>query len=312
MSHKVIAVTPAGRRAYLDLLKNYILKDSSIDEWHLWDNCRDPDDRAYLAELERDHAKIRIVRVPSADGTNRSVNRFYRFCDDENAFYIKMDDDLVLLPEGLGRRMYDVAITERGTHLWWSPVVVNNAICSWVLQHFGLFRFNIDLTAQASSFAAWRSPYFAAALHRAYLDAIEGDRNLFEARLADVPNLSVSLSRFSINCIGFFGSDVAALGPLFCPPDIDDEEWLSAVLPAKIGRPGRVIGGLAVAHFSFFTQEAELVRTDILERYYRIAQVEMRYRPQVKPARLMGVPRRLRLAWAHRYEPSSYEVSFDA
>jgi len=311
MIHKIIAVTPAGRRPYLDLLKHYILKDETIDEWHLWDNCRHPDDRLYIEQLERTHAKIRVVRIANPDGTNRSVNRFYRFCDDDNAFYIKMDDDLVCLPDALGRRMYEVAVAERSAYLWWSPVVINNAICSWVLQSFGVLTSNVQLSAQAGTFEGWRSSSFANALHTAYLDILERDPAAFEAKLAVVPNLPVSLARFSINCIAFFGADVLNLGDTFCPLGVDDEEWLSAILPARSGRPGRLIGNLAVAHFSFFPQEGELVRTDILERYYRVARLEMIYRPEQKAGGLSELRRRLRVAWSPR-EKSTYDLSFDA
>ena len=104
--HKIICVTPAGRRRYLELLRHYIRRETEIREWHLWDNCRTSEDRAYINELARRHPKIRIVRIADTDGTNPSVNRFYRFCADPEAFYLKMDDDIVYLTEDLSARLY--------------------------------------------------------------------------------------------------------------------------------------------------------------------------------------------------------------
>ena len=57
--HRIIVVTPAGRKAYLEILKTYILKDESIDEWILWDNCRLESDRIYIKNLAKNyHSKV--------------------------------------------------------------------------------------------------------------------------------------------------------------------------------------------------------------------------------------------------------------
>lgn len=50
MSCRIVSVTPAGRRAYLEILKAYILRDETIERWDLWDNCRAEADRTYVRE----------------------------------------------------------------------------------------------------------------------------------------------------------------------------------------------------------------------------------------------------------------------
>jgi hypothetical protein len=264
---KIIAVTPAGRRHYLELLRRYICADTTIDEWHLWDNCRNDADRRYIERLEAAEPRVKLIRVDNADGTNRSVNRFYRFCVDDNAFYIKLDDDIVYLPKGFGGSLCRRAMEEREKYLWWSPLVINNAVCSWLIKHHSKMTINEGLTCQASDRRGWFDPAFAESMHRKFLGALQtGDISRFH-----VPNFQVSLSRFSINCVGFFGADVRALGADFCPLDVDDEEWISAYLPSRLQRPGRVVGNLVVAHFSFFTQEPELLQSRILDQYYEAA-----------------------------------------
>lgn len=272
---RVIAVTPAGRRGYLELLSHYVLADPSIQQWHLWDNCRAESDRIYINTLAAKHDKVKVITIPSADGTNRSVNRFYRFCKDPDTFYIKMDDDLVYIPQELGRTLLCKARTTRQHNLWWSPLVVNNAICAWLLKYFSEMTVVADLTAQAGCEIGWRSSRFAEQLHAAFLQALTTDR----VSLFCVPDQDVALARFSINCIGFFGSDVLAAGPDFCPNEVDDEEWLSAVLPARLKRPGRVVGDITVAHFGFFTQENDLLKTSVLDEYYKIAGLRLTHRP---------------------------------
>jgi hypothetical protein len=295
MKTRIVAVTPAGRRHYLEVLKGYILRDDSIDEWQLWDNCRTIDDRLYIERLAQQHPKISLVRGKGSDGTNRSVNQFYHLLSDPHTFYIKLDDDIVYLPSDFGRELHERAARDKQKYLYWSPLVINNALCSWILKYHSKITVGSPLTASAGCTIGWRSPYFAIALHRAFCDALEsGLTGRFKTG-----NFDVSLARFSINCIGFFGDEVARLGAEFCPLGVDDEEWLSAVLPSKLGKPGRIVGDVLIAHFSFFTQEDELLRSDILERYYRVAGLDSK---PVKPASrkkslMQRIRRRLELRW---------------
>jgi hypothetical protein len=270
VAHKIIAVTPAGRRLYLECLKRYILADASIDEWHLWDNCRKESDRVYIRELAARHDKIRLVEVDGADGQVGSINRFYPHTRDVDAFYIKMDDDLVYLSPNLGRDLYERACAERGRFAWWSPLVINNAICSWLLKYHSKLRIDASLSAWAACETGWRSAEFAYCLHDKFLEAAA--TNALHA--FRVPDFEISLSRFSINCLGYFGEDASASGAEFCPLNVDDEEWISAVWPSRIGRPGRILGNILVSHFSFYTHDKELRRSDLVARYYRLAGLE--------------------------------------
>ncbi len=272
---RVVAVTPAGRRGYLELLAHYVLADEFISEWHLWDNCRAESDRVYINDLAAHHKKIKVITLPKVSGWNNSINQFYKLCNDRETFYIKMDDDIVYLPPEFGKKLLEQALPERAVSLWSSPMVVNNAICSWMLKYLSKVKIEAELTAQAACRIGWRSAAFAESLHDAFLKTLgEGAGHRFHT-----PDQIVSLSRFSINCIGFFGSDVLRLGKDFCPDGVDDEEWLSVVLPMRLNRPGRIIGGLTVAHFSYWTQEAELLSSDILDRYYLHAGLKLNSRP---------------------------------
>jgi hypothetical protein len=264
MPHNIIVVTPAGRKHYLELLKDYILNDESVYEWHLWDNCRKQSDREYIQELERCHNKIKIIRIDNPDGTNRSVNLFYQFCKDPDTFYIKIDDDVVYVEKDCFRKLFEHALSTRDQHIWWSPLVINNAICSWLIKYHGNAEISDALSCQANDNIGWKSAKFASKIHHIFLDKIKnGEINDFKTN-----NFSISLSRFSINCIGFFGEDVIKYEQKFCPANTDDEEWISAVLPTITGRSGQVVGNIIVSHFAFFTQEYELLYEKLLEKYY--------------------------------------------
>ena len=280
MAHRIIAVTPAGRRLYMECLKHYVLADDSIAEWHLWDNCRKESDRLYIRDLAARHDKIRLVEVDGCNGQVGSINRFYSHAREADAFYIKMDDDIVYLPPNLGHDLYARASAERERFAWWSPLVVNNAICSWLLKYHSKLRIDAPLTANAACETGWRNAAFAHCLHDRFLQAAAADAlDTFRVR-----DFEIALSRFSINCIGYFGADAAASGGEFCPLGVDDEEWISAVWPSRIGRPGRILGDVLVSHFSFYTQDKELRRSDLIVRYYRLAGLEPPELPEAKRA----------------------------
>jgi hypothetical protein len=72
------------------------------------------------------------------------------------------------------------------------------------------------------------------------------------------------MTRFSINSILWFGEDMKRFGGIV--PG-DDEEFLSCIYPAKVGKSNAWNGDAIIAHFAFFTQREELDRQGILEQY---------------------------------------------
>jgi hypothetical protein len=264
---KLVVVTPAGREKYLRLLSHYVLKSPEVHEWHLWDNCRNEADRAYLQQLAASDPRCRIKRLPHADGTFDVIGQFYRFCDDPGAFYLRLDDDVVFVEDGFFRKFMARVMSERGSAIWYAPLIINNAICNSLIKQLSGVLVDGPLTCQASCMFSWAHASFPQALHPVFIEAVRSNR-LDNFR---VPDREIRLSRFSINAIGIFGSDIVNLGEQFHPKLGDEEEWLSATLPARLNRPGKILGDLVVAHFSFYTQERQLLRTDILAAYYELA-----------------------------------------
>lgn len=267
--HKIIVVTPAWRKMYLDILSKYILSDDTIDEWHLWDNCRKESDRIYINELAKDNKKIKIVVEKSIDWTNKSVNKFYKYCTDDNTFYIKMDDDIVYLPKKFWLLLYTEAIKEKELYSWWSPIVINNSICTYLLNKKDIIKTNTNVTAQAWCSISWKNPIFCENLHNFVIKSIKNKE--FE-KFNIKENYDLNLVRFSINTIGFFWDYNKKLWEKFCPLNVDDEEYISATLPIITWKSWRLIWNIFVSHFSFFTQEEYLLKnTNILNEYANIA-----------------------------------------
>jgi hypothetical protein len=305
---KLIVVTPAGREKYLRLLSHHVLKSPEVSEWQLWDNCRNEHDRAYLHALAASDPRCKLKQLPGANGGFGIIGSFFQFCDDPDALYLRLDDDVIFLEEGFFPKFVERANAERGRAIWFSPLVINNAICTFLLKHFSGVNISGPVTCQAMCPHSWAYPGLPEALHPAFIDAAKMDRlDAFR-----VPDHEIKLGRFSINAFGFFGADKVALGDVFIPPGyLGEEEWLSAVLPARVNRPGKIFGDLLAAHFSFYPQEHRLLQTGILEAYYQLAGVEVpEYRKPLDAGRPGAFLRALSRAWRRRKNTAPrYSVS---
>jgi hypothetical protein len=301
---KLIVVTPAGREKYMRLLSHYVLGSPDVAEWQLWDNCRNESDRAYLRTLAGSDHRCRLKQLPDANGDNQAIGSFFQFCDDPDALYLRLDDDIVFIEEDFFSKFTARAMAERGRAIWFAPIVINNAICGFLLQQFSRVVISGPITCQAMCPHAWAYPNLPEALHPVFIEAVRS------GRLGDfrVPDRDVRLSRFSVNAIGFFGAEKIALGDTFLPPGCtEEEEWLSAVLPAKTDRPGMIFGDLIVAHFSFYTQENRLLQTGILDAYYALAGLPAQ---QFKrPAEKVRLKDRLRPWRKRKSNAPQYQVS---
>jgi hypothetical protein len=266
---KICVVSPAGRKRYLDLLKEYVLSDRGVTSWVLWENCRNAEDRAAVRELAMSDSRISVVQRPGTDGGYAAVSKFWDFPQDPDTFYIKVDDDIVFCQENLfsSLRAAAVACPDRDETLLYSPLVVNNTTCTWILKHFSAVDVPEKVRLNIFEPVAWLETELAARLHSNLLESIAlGDLGRFRTR-----DFQIMVNRFSINFVGWFGDVSAALGQRWrIPPDLRDEEWYSAVLPTSIGRGTHVFGSLLCAHFAYRLQEEQLLRTNLLERYAQL------------------------------------------
>jgi hypothetical protein len=270
---RVIVCTPAGRKRYLEILKEYILPSSHVDEWHLWDNCRNPLDKLYLNELAA-NPKVHIIPPPLGDsqGTNKSINQFYSLCSNPDAIYFKLDDDIVYIEDCYFDRTLRFMKNSGNEFCFFYPVVINNAIISWLIQHFASIRISNSLMCSANCPIGWQNANFAEALHRGFLDSLKHGR-ISQFKFRSRPLINV---RISINAFSWYGEFAKQLAADWVPEGVDDEDWISAYIPAKYVKPEVVMGDSIVSHFAFFPQEEHLLSTDILGLYKEIAETKSR------------------------------------
>src|SRR5262245_14409985 len=232
LEHKIIAVTPAGRKEYIELLVRYLLRDRGlVDEYHLWLNTPDHEDLEYLRNLEQSHpgyisCKERDPNIYlDMNHAGLSIFQFFRYCTEPNTVYVRLDDDICYINRGALRELIDFRIRHREYFLV-SANIVNNALCSYLHQRMGI----IDLGKGVSGYlctdsTGWRDPRFAEHVHRTFFrhyDAGTIDTYKF-------PRWELSTNeRFSINCISWLGEEFQKFSGVV---GVAEEEWLSRIKP---------------------------------------------------------------------------------
>lgn len=258
---RVVCITPAGRQRYMRLLAPYVLSDPRVDEWQVWVNTLDLGDRTWLARLGR-HAKVRLIEAPKErPNGGYTIGQFWPYCADENTIYVRLDDDVVWLERDFFSRL--VAVRERNPDPFLvSAMVINNALCTYLLQFTGQLAFTEYLSATCMHPISWRSADFARTLHLWALKSIEAGNIPF--RFGDFP---AALGRLSINAICYFGRDVAPYVDRIGP---EEEEVVSCVLPTLLHKTNLITSEAWCAHFAFFTQREELDKSGLLEAYAQL------------------------------------------
>lgn len=262
-NYKVVVNTAAGRRRYMQYLIPYVLASDVVDRYDLWINTHNGADIEFFKELAAIFPKINLVWQP--DGWvkgNASINAFYKQCVDEDTIYFKLDDDIIWMEDGAIEKMVKFRIDNPQFFLV-SPLVINNAQSTYLLQVCNRLKLNRYYNSAADNQILWKSGEFASQLHQWFLKKIDS-KSLNELHLGSHP---MALCRFSINSIIWFGKDLAVIKGLV--PD-DDEEFMSCILPSKMGWTNCWNADVILAHFAFYTQREQLDQCGILEKYGKV------------------------------------------
>ncbi len=258
--YKIVCVTPAGRRRYLELLVPQILSSSLVDEYHLWENTTDCSDVQYLHSLQKSSSKVHVIKPTILPpGPVTSICQFFKNSIDPQTIYIRFDDDIVYIEPNFFERFLKFRIENPQFFLVF-PNIVNNAICTFVQAVKGTIDPGLKIMPWCFEPTAWENPRFAEQLHRKFLQAVAGGKIAdwyFGVRM-------LSLCRISINCMSWFGRDFAAFNG---EVDSDEEQYLSVIKPSQINQLNCICGDIIVSHFAFRPQRKHLDSTDLLECY---------------------------------------------
>ncbi len=272
--HRVVVVTPAGRRRYLELLVPQLLAFRGVvDEYRLWLNTDDVDDLAYCRRLAETHPDfITVDSLPEGvrvEG-NMSIHHFFKKCVDPGTVYVRMDDDVIMVDTlDAFKAMLDFRLDHPEFFLVYG-CVLNNAVVTHIQQR--LMRFGTDdgLCGYACMDpVGWESPAFAERMHRTILTTLATSPTTAPPLAAfRMPpwRLHYPAERVSINCISWLGSEFAIFGGAV---GRDEERWLSVDKPLMTNTCNCIFGGFVCVHYAFYPQRPHLDATNILEEYRR-------------------------------------------
>ena len=280
VNKRIVAVTPAGRKSYLEVLAPYIFaKRGVIDEWHLWINTAKEQDVSYCRYLhDLDPTFVRLVPRPEVEPTTRPLPQppFFRHAIDLDTVYIKFDDDICWVAGDAVEQLWRFR-QENPQYFLVMANTVCNGVCAAIHQRNGSMSFLVDgeivRMDRHWDNKLYRSPRIAEYVHRTFIeDLLSGD--VAKYRFPEYP--LDNYENFSINCIAWDGADFAEFGGKV--KGDDEERWLCTTKTRELGRKNCVCGDALVAHFGFYThrkpfcgEQAEIDQR-ILAAYRRLAQ----------------------------------------
>ncbi|SAK51550.1 hypothetical protein AWB81_00949 [Caballeronia arationis] len=272
---KVIIFTFAGREAYLEIQKSYILKLLETHdnvEYHIWNFSRNERDNAYLQKLAKTSPKIRIFNE-FYEGDNKVTTcvkkvgvicacvkcrvgkwsepyKYYaRNAEHKNDVFIKVDDDVVFIDTDRFPSFVDVVREHRGKIL--SAKVMNNGICSLTDQALRSQIEQLGIVRDKTSAEAWwylcTDINFLRLSHNCFF---ENKERLLSESICVYP---IPRTRFSINTIGFDWTVMNEIAlKLGTGANMNDEHVISMNFDILI------MQGFVTCHLHFSDQRAVL------------------------------------------------------
>lgn len=262
--YKIVVNTAAGRRRYMQYLIPFVVACDIVDRYDIWVNTHDGADIEFFRRIADRFPKVNLVWQPDGivDGI-KSINAFYKSCVDADTIYFKMDDDIVWIEPGAIEEMVRFRV-DNPNYFLVSPLVINNALSTYLLQVCDKLHLYAYQNSSANHNLLWKSGEFASQLHRWFIDNYLATGRWAELHVGTHP---MAMTRFSINAVLWFGSEMAKFGGIV--PG-DDEEFLSCIYPSRMGMANCWNGDAIFAHFAFFTQRKQLDADDILPTYGRL------------------------------------------
>jgi hypothetical protein len=260
---KVCICIPVGRKRYLEILVNYLLKQKDVvDEIRLWVNTKNSQDLEYIHSLKNidpiftyDYSS----RGDEWEGDSRAISLFFKNCCDLNTVYLRLDDDIVYLGNNFIEDIINVRLQNPEYFLVFGNII-NNAICDYIHKEIGAHKCQEELTFFNGCSVGWGSEEFALKKH------INFFRNINNLNIFNFENKVLEPEHgFSINCISWLGEEFAKFNgnvEYMC-----EERWLSITKPSELNKKNLIFGGNVCVHYSFWNQRNFLSQFNILDQY---------------------------------------------
>ena len=273
--NKVVSVTPAGRERNLEILVPYLLKNRHVINNHIfWINTNIEEDVDYIKNICRKYPDFfSFIESKVKVNGNQSILHFYKYCQDVDTIYIKIDDDICFIENEAIENLVNFRIKNPEYFLVMGNII-NNSICSFIHQKIGnIPNFYPPIQYSSDDTMGWKNPIVAKILHNNFLNDIvkcQISKYFFKQWILN------DFNRFSINFFCWFGKDFHDFEGKIGKTDFefinDDEEWLTVFKTKKDNRPNVICGNSLVSHFAFFTQRDFLEsQTNLLDSYKDIS-----------------------------------------
>lgn len=262
---KVCAVTPAGRRRHLSILKKYIYKEMEkglIDHWQLWKNTGVPEDIAYIEEMAKENEKVEIIDLGLNIYSPYNIHKFYNYTVDEDTVYLRFDDDITWMSPFACETLIKVRLDNPKPFVV-AANIVNNTLMGWIHQAIGVLDTEHGIcTYVRMDDVAHKDENYAENVHKTFMNALQSAWHF--------PNwLLNQFNPFSICCFAYFGADLQ-------PIDHEDEElWISNMRPHMTNRPCMIAGDALVVHYGYHTQREKLDQKPYIYEFYETCAKEL-------------------------------------
>ena len=247
---RVVCGIPAGRTRFMRILFPYLLQQTGVDAFEIWENTNNAEDQAFMHDFAKTHPKFSVMPLPFGgyDGSG-SVRHVMRFCNDPDTLYVRCDDDICWMdPECLA-----TLISFRQQYPEYFLVyanIVNNNIGSYIHQRLGAMTRNTSTLAYASMCAAsMTNPDVACEAHDCFRKHYEN--NTLEVYKFD-QWIDWDCTRICVNLISWFGRDMPQDGRDFV--DKNEEMEMSVRIPKERGLNKAICGNALAVHYSYGTQ----------------------------------------------------------
>jgi len=276
--HRIVAITPSGRRRFMEVLARYVLREMRrglVDEWFVYDNCYNQEDSAYTRALA-EHPGVRVVGDPGVPPERRNtghIHLMYPHLTDPDCIYIRLDDDICYLdPDAIVRLVEGRILHEKAFLVY--PTIFNNTRMSYMLQRDAILPAKPEITNHFLDPIAWRSGDWAARVHDVALPAAR-EQSLHRLALSSrtfgtrhgigALDPAHGEGRISVNAFAIWGRDMVQ-----CQVTPDEEGYLADKRPRQLERGNAVAFGSAVVHFSYHCQPG-LEERGYLDRYRELS-----------------------------------------
>jgi len=275
-NYRIVAVIPAGRKRFLELLIPYLLDSQNLfDEIRFWVNTNIKDDIEYMKSIvdkypiftmeELEDKREDLVNIKRV----QLIRHFFKNCIDVDTIYIRFDDDICWIENGAIERLIQFRIDNPQYFLVY-PAIINSGRTAYIHQVMGLLPERLAEGwpgKYVDEFNLIKSnPEIGVTIHNYFLESFS--KYKFDEYKFD-KYIITNYEKVPINCICWYGKDFAAFDGIVGKENVtlQEELWLTTLKTKELKRPSCIYGQSLMAHYAFHTQRNIIDQTNIYLKY---------------------------------------------